>query len=160
MEIRFAGKQDIPRLIALLGQIGRLHAQGRPDIFRLDAQKYDAPALEDLLSDPARPVFVAVEQGALVGYCFCALKNVQSHPTLADRKELYIDDLCVDENYRNQGIGAALYRHAAAYATKIRCNAVTLNVWAFNKNALAFYQKMGMEIRNMTMEYPLEDELC
>ena len=160
MEIRFAQKQDIPRLLTLLKQIGALHAQGRPDIFRPDAQKYQASDLEEILSDPTLPVFVAVEQGAVTGYCFCVIKSTRPGSAMANRKDLYIDDLCVDENCRQKGIGAALYRHAVAYAKQIRCNAVTLNVWAFNENAMAFYNAMGMKIRNMTMEYPLEGESC
>ena len=160
MLIRFAQNQDIPRLIALLGQIGSLHAQGRPDIFRSDALKYDAPALEKLLLDPSRPIFVAVENDTVVGYCLCIKKVTQSDPVLAPRQELYINDLCVDETCRGKGIGKALYRHAVSYAKTEKMDALSLNVWAFNQNALEFYKAMGMQVRNMTMELPLEDTPC
>ena len=40
MEIRFAILEDIPGIIDLLKQVGSVHHQGRPDIFRSTAQKY------------------------------------------------------------------------------------------------------------------------
>ena len=42
MEIRFANTGDIPRMIDLLQQVGEVHHQIRPDLFRAGAQKYDA----------------------------------------------------------------------------------------------------------------------
>ena len=40
MTIRFAESRDIPGMIDLLRQVGQVHHQIRPDIFRADAQKY------------------------------------------------------------------------------------------------------------------------
>ena len=40
MEIRFAKPQDVPGIIKLLQQVGRVHHEGRPDLFRATAQKY------------------------------------------------------------------------------------------------------------------------
>ena len=41
MTIRFATEQDIPQMIDLLRQVGEVHHQIRPDLFRSGAQKYD-----------------------------------------------------------------------------------------------------------------------
>ena len=76
------------------------------------------------------------------------------------RRELYIDDLCVDENRRGQGIASKLYHHVMDYAKNCGCKAVTLNVWCGNDNAMHFYDKMGMRPRNITMEAPLEEREC
>ena len=37
-----AEKRHIPAMLRLLGQVGALHGQGRPELFRSDALKYDA----------------------------------------------------------------------------------------------------------------------
>ena len=42
MEIRFAQAKDVHGILALLRQVGRVHHEGRPDIFRSGAQKYGA----------------------------------------------------------------------------------------------------------------------
>ena len=156
MEIRLAESRDIPGMIALLHQVGEVHHQIRPDIFRSGALKYDEAALEELLKDKTRPIFVAVEAGPVLGYCFCVIKQFRDHETFVDRCEFYIDDLCVDENHRGHGIATALYRHVCAWATDLGCTFVTLNVWQGNAAAITFYEKMGMTPRSITME----TELC
>ena len=158
MEIRLAKTEDIPGLLELLRQVGQVHHELRPDIFRAGAQKYDATDLQALLEDSTRPIFVAVEEGGMLGYCFCIHKNYTGDPVLADRKELYIDDLCVDETIRGKHVGTKLYDHVCAYARSIGCRSVTLNVWCGNDSAMAFYEKMGLKPRKIYMETRLEDD--
>ena len=156
MKIRPAQISDIPGILSLLRQVGQVHHGIRPDLFRAGACKYDTDALTRLLPDPARPVFVA-EDGAITGYCFCILRQYQNDPALTDRKELYIDDLCVDENHHRMGIASALYRHALDYATAAGCSFVTLNVWQGNDGAQRFYEQMGLQPRSITMDLALEE---
>ena len=156
MKIRFATKSDIPVLVRLLRQVGEVHHRGRPDVFRENALKYRQSDLEVLLQDPDRPVFVA-EQKQVVGYAFCIRQTVTGDPVLQNRRELYVDDLCVDENFRRQHVGAALYRAVTDYARREKFDAVTLNVWACNPGAVEFYRQMGLTPRKIGMELRLED---
>ena len=160
MEIRLATKTEIPGMIDLLQQVGEVHHQIRPDLFRSGAQKYSEADLEELLKDPSRPIFGAIEDGKLLGYCFCILEEVKGNPVLCDTKSLYIDDLCVDESCRGQGIATKLYDHVCAYARSIGCRSVTLNVWCGNDNAMKFYENRGMKPRKIYMEASLEDTQC
>ena len=157
MIIRKAQTRDIPGLISLLLQVGQVHHELRPDIFRPVTQKYDDHALNELLQNEDRPIFVAMDGDFVAGYCFCILRAYQGSSVCVDHKDLYIDDLCVDENCRGKGIATALYRHATDYAGKLGCKFVSLNVWYGNDNALHFYEKMGMRPRSITMETPLEE---
>lgn len=152
--IRFAQEKDIPAVIDLLQQVGQVHHEIRPDIFRDACQKYDEAALAALLQDKTRPIFVA-EDGKVRGYCFCILRNFEGESVMTDRRELYIDDLCVDESCRGQGIAKALYAHVMDYGKSIGCAFVTLNVWNGNDNAMKFYEKAGMTPRSVTMEMKL-----
>ena len=154
MEIRFANPSDIPRMIDLLRQVGAVHHDIRPDLFRAGAQKYDEAALQALLRDPSRPIFAAVVDGSMMGYCFCIRQETKGDPVLRDRKVLYIDDLCVEERRRGQGIAAALYGAVRDYARKEGYDALTLNVWAGN-SAEVFYKKMGMQVQKTGMEFIL-----
>lgn len=157
MEIRFAQQQDIAPLLRLLKQVGAIHAAGRPDLFRQDALKYDEEALRNLLREKDRPIIVAVEAGKVLGYAFCVRKETANDSVLADDVSLYIDDLCVDEACRGQGVGTRLYEAALDLAKRWRAKRVTLNVWAFNAPALAFYEKCGMKMQRIFMETTLED---
>ena len=152
MTIRFACEKDIPQMLDLLLQVGEVHHQIRPDLFRAGAQKYDEAALKRLLKNPDRPILAAEVDGKMVGYAFCILQITKDDPVLCDRKVLYIDDLCVDENHRGRGIAGALYRRSLELAKELSCDAVTLNVWWGNDNALRFYENCGLQKQKIGME--------
>jgi len=154
-QIRAAEQKDISTILELLRQVGQVHHDVRPDLFRDGAQKYDVPALEALLKDPNRPIFVAETEGRVEGYCFCIRKSTRDDPVLWNEEELYIDDLCVDERSRGKGVAQALYRHVVAYARESGCDSVTLNVWEGNDRARAFYEKQGLTPRKTMLEYRL-----
>ena len=155
MEIRLACSRDIPGMIDLLLQVGEVHHRIRPDLFRSGAQKYDEATLTELLKDPSRPIFAAVEEGRLLGYCFCILEITKDNPVLMDQKSLYIDDLCVDASARGMHVGSALYDYAVNYARENGCDTLTLNVWCGNDSAMAFYESRGLKPRNIHMEAKL-----
>ncbi len=149
--IRKAEERDIPRVLALLEQVNKIHHEGRPDLFNL-ATKYSDEDLKGIFSDEKTPVFVFEEDCTVQGYIFCVLKETKGDRLLADIKTLYIDDLCVDAAARRKHVGQKLYEHVLSYAKSIGCYNVTLNVWALNPAAQAFYEKMGMKAQKVCME--------
>lgn len=157
MEIRFAKPLDVPGILSLLRQVGQVHHQARPDIFRAGAQKYGASQVLQMLNCSATPIFVAAEADQVLGYCFCQVKTVEQDPVMQDRTLLYIDDLCVDKTHRGQKIGTSLYKAVCNYAKQRRCHSVTLNVWCCNAGALAFYESLGLTAQKIGMEFLLED---
>ena len=86
------------------------------------------------------------------GYAFVELEDVHDDILLQDMRTLYIDDICVDEQARGKHIGKQLFDHVRAYAEKLGCGAITLNVWEGNDAAMAFYRKLGMSVRKTCME--------
>ena len=155
MTIRQAESCHIPGLIRLLYQVGDVHHRIRPDIFRAGAIKYTEQDLEELLTDKNRPIFVALEGETVLGYCFCQIETYRDSTVLTDRLEIYIDDLCVEETCRGQGIAKALYTHVCTWAREMGCAFVTLNVWCGNDGAMKFYEAMGLTPRKIFMEVKL-----
>lgn len=154
MEIRFAVLSDIPGLLELLAQVGQVHHEIRPDIFPAGTLKYDADSLKEVLCQPDKPVLVAFTN-QVVGYCFCQVRCFEAGAASTCRRELYIDDLCVRETCRGQGIAKTLFAAAREYARQQGCQTLNLNVWCGNDNAMAFYEKMGLRPRNMMLEQKL-----
>jgi ribosomal protein S18 acetylase RimI-like enzyme len=153
MNIRRAEERDIAGINALLYQVHRIHAEGRPDIFRLGNKKYNDDELRAILADEDPPIFVAVnEEEKVLGYAFCIYQETKGNPSLCDRKTVYIDDLCVDATERGQHIGTALYDYVKEQAKSEGCVAVTLNVWCLNEGAMRFYEKCGMKPLKVIME--------
>ena len=159
MLIRPAETADIPDILRLLVQVCDVHAEIRPDIFKLGGVKYTEAEIPQILADESRPIWCAVEDDKFLGYCFCQWKEYRDSSVVTDRKELYIDDLCVDETARGLGVATALFRFVTDIARAEGAKFITLNVWHGN-SALHFYEKMGMTPRKTTMELRLEDTLC
>lgn len=150
--IRRAEIRDIQTIDKLLFQVHKVHSDVRPDLFKQGAKKYTDKELVSILSNDDAPVFVAEKDDAVVGYAFCIKKQFLDDNNMTDVKTLYIDDLCVDENERGAGIGKTLYEYVINYAAENDYYNVTLNVWADNKNAVAFYEKIGLRIQKIGME--------
>ena len=150
--IRRATIEDIGRLNDLLYQVQQLHADGRPDIFKSGRKKYTTEELSDIIGNDNTPIFVYVEDGELMGYAFCVYQLTEESPSVYRRKVLYIDDLCVDAQYRRRHIGEKLYDFVVQTARENGCDSVTLNVWSVNPSAEAFYRKMGMQPLKTYME--------
>lgn len=152
IKIRRAEERDIPAIAALLLQVHKVHSDARPDLFKAGARKYRDGELRQILADDGRPVFVAEEDGAILGYAFCIHQQHPAGSSMTDVKTLYIDDLCVDEAVRGRHTGSLLYRHVLDYARQHGYYNVTLNVWAANTGALRFYEKLGLKPQKIGME--------
>ena len=68
--IRKAEKRDVGRIIELLHQVNMVHHVIRPDLFKPYTTKYDEQALEELLNNGNKPIFV-FDDGVVQGYAFC-----------------------------------------------------------------------------------------
>lgn len=152
MEIRRAKEEDLEGVSKLLYQVLEVHHKGRPDIFYGGVKKYTEEETLRIFENEKTPVFVAVEDGKVLGYAFCVDQQIKDSHILTDIRTLYIDDLCVDEKIRGKGIGKSLYQYVVDYAKRGGYYNLTLNVWSCNRSALAFYEKMGLVPQKIGME--------
>lgn len=156
MQITRASSKDEEQILELLNQVLEIHHKIRPDIFMPGKTKYTNEMLEDMFKDDNNPIYVAREDDKILGYAFCELREVPFSTTMVPHKSLFIDDLCVDQNIRSKGVGKALFEHVKSEAKRMDCYEVTLNVWEGNDNAIAFYKKMGLQVKEYQMEYILK----
>ena len=153
MTVRRALDKDIPAILHLLVQVDMVHHNGRPDLFKGPATKYDAEELKQIIADDATPVFVYIdEEESVCGHAFCIHKQEKDNSVLTDIKTLYIDDICVDETKRGKHVGKALYEHVLEYARANGVYNITLNVWTCNPGAMKFYESLGLVPQKIGME--------
>lgn len=106
--------------------------------YSIFAQKYEASLNDDNFYE-----IVAVEDNKVVGVLIARIIN-----RLAKKKNiLFIDDLIVNERYRNTGIGKLLIQNAMDYAVNIDCESLELTSLISNINAHRFYENNGFEKR-------------
>ncbi|MCC8160382.1 MAG: GNAT family N-acetyltransferase [Oscillospiraceae bacterium] len=152
MKVRRAEEKDMEKIKDLLNQVLTVHHNGRPDLFKANCRKYTDGELLDIIYDDSRPIFVGEENGDVLGYAFCVIRQKKNHNILTDIKTLYIDDFCVDEKIRGKHVGTAIYEYVKGYAREIGCYNLTLNVWACNESAARFYEKQGLKPQATTLE--------
>lgn len=99
-------------------------------------------------------LYVARLDGEIVGYINFYFWTAGGAAAMV-RKMVSIDDIGVDESRRNQGIGTQMMQELADIAREAGCAALNLYVDAPNENAIAFYHKCGLIIRNHGMTLKL-----
>ncbi len=148
--IRRMLETDYAGVRKLMQQVHHLHHVNRPDIFG-EGEALRKPYFQKLLGEEYTN-FVYVEDEKIVGLLVMRHESAQAYEVMKERNIFYISDLVVDENYRKRGIAHALYHQAIAVAKESHASRVELTVWSFNKDAIAFYESLGMQPMNLRME--------
>jgi GNAT superfamily N-acetyltransferase len=101
----------------------------------------------DLLRDGFGPsprfrVLLAEDGGEAVGFAFYFF----GYSTWLGRPVLYLEDLFVPPEHRNEGIGLALMRQLARIAVDEGCPRFAWEVLDWNERAIRFYDSLGAEV--------------
>lgn len=67
------------------------------------------------------------------------------------RQYAMIGDLVVRKRFRRSGVGQSLVERAHQWALDKGAVQVELSVWEFNKEAIAFYEKLGYRTASRRM---------
>ena len=152
--IRKAENKDYEELIKLVYQVHKLHCENRPDIY-VDGNPFPKNYFDNMFNDEKSLILVFEEDKKIVGLLTASIKHNNPISIAKSRTVYFIEDIVVDNNYRRKGIGKQLYNYLEEKAIKEGIDAIELNVWAFNKTALEFYQSLGMSVKNLKLEKQL-----
>lgn len=158
MEIRKAVPEDYPAIRLLSGQVHQLHEQARGDIFLPAESSYTQKEYQELLTAPATAVLLAEEEGQPVGYAVLELYGPHNRRILRQRLICSIEDFCIHSAWKRRGYGRQLFEEIVALARRSGADTLELTVWDFNRDALYFYQAMGMKPKNHRLEFFLGRE--
>ena len=86
MLVRRAEIKDIEKINELLLQVAMVHHYGRPDLFKANCRKYKNDELVEIVKDDNRPIFVAEDDGVVMGYAFCVITDRKDDNVLTDMK--------------------------------------------------------------------------
>lgn len=70
-----------------------------------------------------------------------------NYSTFLLKPGIYLEDLFVLPTYRGRGIGKSLLQHLGQLAQQRGCGRLEWNVLDWNAPAIAFYERMGAEIK-------------
>ena len=83
----------------------------------------------------------------------------ENYASLNKRTYFEIYDIAVISTHRRQGIGTKMYNFVLELAKQSNVNAVQVDVWAFNIDAIKFYEKLNMKIKKYTYETILKNKM-
>ena len=104
---------------------------------------------------PDKEILVAEEAGVLLGFAILHRVHKPENPFIYPRDYLDIDEFGVDAAHRRQGIATALVNYLRDYARAQGFDRVELNMWEFNREALAFYEGAGFTTYRRYLEMKL-----
>ena len=154
--IRTAREEELDRVNELRRQVNDLHVAGKPEIFKPGFCDELRDYVRVIFDDPNKTILVAELDGAVCG--FAVLNHIvrPENPFMYERDFLDVDELCVDGAFRRRGVAAALIGRIRDYAREQGISRVELNMWEFNREALAFYETAGFRTYRRYMELPAE----
>ena len=155
MIVRFAVEEDLPRLNGLRKQVFDLHAAGKPEVFKPAFTDELRDFIHVIFQDPAQKIVLAETDGRLLGYAVLHRIIRPETPFMHRRDYLDIDEFCVDEAHRRQGVASALVAFIRDWARAQGFDRLELNMWEFNRDALAFYEAAGFQTYRRYMEMKL-----
>lgn len=150
--VRLAGEDELERINMLRKQVNDIHVSGKPDVFKPGFGEQLRDHIYTIWNDPEQDIAVAVTDGRVCG--FAVLHHIirPENPFMKEREFLDIDEFCVDAGCRRQGIATAMIDYIRQYAKEKGLHRIELNMWEFNREALAFYEAAGFQTYRRYME--------
>lgn len=151
-DVRQAEPRDCANLCALLDEVDSLHRGHLPQIFQHpEGHVRSTEHLLGLMADRNVGLFVAEAQGQLLGLVHVTLVDTPQVPILVPRRYATIENLAVQREHQRAGIGRALLHRAEQWARGRGATSIELNVYEFNREAIAFYRRLGYETLSRRM---------
>ncbi len=147
--LELAVSTDREAVNALARQVHAMHLSWRPDLFEAAEELYSEERFQSAVKE--RQLYVAKVGGIPVGYALLVIRDYD-RPGLVRRRVMLVDELCVEEAFRHQGIGMEIMADVHALAKAFGCTDLQLGVYPQNEGAVAFYQKCGFSIRSIDMQ--------
>lgn len=130
-------------------EVHAMHVAWRPDIYEMVDTLYPEDRFQEAIKQ--RQLYVAKIDSIVVGYVLVKIRDY-AWPGVVRRKVMLVDELCVEEMARGQGVGTEMMVDVRALAKAFGCTDLQLGVYPQNDAAVAFYQKCGFTIRSIDMQ--------
>ncbi|MFC6577913.1 GNAT family N-acetyltransferase [Planomonospora parontospora] len=156
IEIRLASSEDASVLAQLNDFVHAVHARNRPDIFRAEPAAEDLlPIFEAHLAREDVRVFIAQVEGRPIGYALSIIVDRPGDALMQARTFIILEHLAVASDAIRTGVGTALVDAVRATGRQMGCSRLLTEVWDFNTEAMAFYEKAGFVPMRHLLEQPL-----
>jgi ribosomal protein S18 acetylase RimI-like enzyme len=142
--VRPAEPGDAPAIAGLAAAVHALHATALPEVFQPASAAPMTPGDVVGLIERAGPLFVVAHvAGTFAGYARAELLDEPATALKRAARVLHLHEMGVAPACRRHGVGRALLRAVRELAPAHGAQGVSLDVYAFNVEARAFYAREG-----------------
>ena len=139
--IRKADGNDIEALRELYRLLEEDGVRYQPEHFVIGERTEDF--FLGIFDSDTQDILVADIDGLAIGFVHCMIIPQKKVSCLKPQTVVYLQDLCVREDLRDQGIGTALIRAAKAYGKEMGADFIRTQVFPGNTAGMRFYERNG-----------------
>jgi len=155
--IRTATEKDYSQLAKLYDELNKMHSKALPHLFvKTSKTPQDLAYVRGILKNKNAVLFVAQSGEEIMGFIEATVRQPPDHPEAVKKNYAYVNDICVKNEYRRSSIGEKLMEAVEKWAIESGLSQIELNVWDFNKSAMAFFGKTGFKPLHHIMEKNLK----
>jgi GNAT superfamily N-acetyltransferase len=149
LQIRFAERSDVAVIAELIRGLARF-----------EKLEHEVTMTEERLTSslfgprPYAETLLAEEEGEAVGFALF----FHNYSTFLGKPGIYLEDLFVVPEQRGSGIGRALLERLARIAVERDCGRLEWAVLDWNRDAIAFYERLGAKPNSEWTVYRLTGE--
>lgn len=153
--VRKARKDELDGVNKLRRMVNDIHVNGRPDVFRPGFVDEFKQHIYEVFDAPNSDVLVALSDNLLCG--FAAVESIEKpQSSYSNTRRFYqVTEFGVDHNFRRKGVATALISFIKRDALERGFHKIELDMWEFNKGALAFYESVGFKTYRRYMDMDL-----
>jgi ribosomal protein S18 acetylase RimI-like enzyme len=132
----------------LFYQLCNYHNNLRSEKYKkVDTEYFSEDLLKSIIDNPIYKIIVAYNDTELVGYII--VRELQSNKDLhTEQRTFHIEQIGTDEQYRNRGIGKAMFHYLKSYLTAENFKCLKLHE---NDAAKHLYFSQGFETEKLTL---------
>lgn len=153
--IRLAREEELEKVNELRKEVNDVHVEGKPDVFKPGFSEELRDYVYEIWKDPNKDILVAERDGEICGMAVLNCISKPESPFMFQRDFMDVDEFCVAEKYRRQGVATEMIEFIKKYAKDKGFQRLELNMWEFNEGALKFYESIGFETYRRYMEIRL-----
>lgn len=150
IRIKIAGPDDIPEIVRLNTILFQEDAGRRDPFTNVNWPKeHGDEHFHHHITADCNHCIVAESRGRVLGY----LAGYLNDPTeIRPVKSAEIESMCVEPEYRNDGVGTELAAEFLEWAGNNGATRVSVSTFVANEGAIRFYERLGFEPRMLSLE--------
>lgn len=153
MIIKKATLKDYDKFFKLFCEVQDIHNNLYPRIFKKPSKKtMSKKVFKQYIDDRKSYIFITYDDNSPIGYVYIVIKPKVNTPLQLKSRSIYINQICVTEQFRKKGVAKKLIGQIIKLAKSKNINSIQLDVWGLNEHAQSSFKKLGFEAFNVKME--------